>query len=60
MSFSYSLAKLMYFGIALIFASHWMACLFRLVVDLEQFTDEFGQPTNWIVNYDFQRLISPG
>jgi len=50
----------MYFGIALVFASHWMACLFRLVIDLEQSTDEYGQPSNWATEYHYLNKLSPG
>jgi hypothetical protein len=38
-------------GMGVLFASHWLACLLRLIPDMEQQTLANGEPNSWMTSY---------
>lgn len=55
MTITYGLLSLVKFGVIVLTLAHWGACASRILVDLENFTDEEGNPYNWMTEYKTSR-----
>ncbi|OQR95095.1 voltage-gated ion channel superfamily [Achlya hypogyna] len=51
MSMNYATLALAKFGFIVLMISHWIACIFRFVVDIENSVDETGAAYNWLTTH---------
>ncbi|ETV78686.1 hypothetical protein H257_07540 [Aphanomyces astaci] len=51
MSINYATIALVKFCLLVFMSSHWMACIFRMVVDIEEFVDPLGFKFNWMTEH---------
>ncbi|OQS07043.1 voltage-gated ion channel superfamily [Thraustotheca clavata] len=51
MSMNYATLALAKFGFIVLMISHWIACLFRFIVDIEYNVDENGAVYNWMTEH---------
>ncbi|RHY19498.1 hypothetical protein DYB32_010220, partial [Aphanomyces invadans] len=52
MSINYATIALAKFCVLVFMTSHWMACIFRMVVDIEEFVDPLGFKFNWMTEHN--------
>ncbi|KAF0690825.1 Aste57867_17813 [Aphanomyces stellatus] len=56
MSINYATIALAKFCLIVLITSHWMACMFRMVVDIEDFSDPLGFKFNWMTEHTMGRV----
>lgn len=54
MTITYGLLSLLNFFIAVLLMAHWIACVFRMVVDIEGNMAEDGEPYNWMTEVQYR------
>ncbi|KAG9399344.1 hypothetical protein AC1031_011685 [Aphanomyces cochlioides] len=49
---NYATVSLVKFCLIVLMTSHWMACIFRMVVDIEDYIDSHGVKMNWMTEHN--------
>ncbi|CAK4998484.1 unnamed protein product [Aphanomyces euteiches] len=49
---NYATVSLVKFCLIVLMTSHWMACIFRMVVDIEDYFDSHGVKMNWMTEHN--------